>query len=106
MGKTKAPYPTAFKQQIVELAGAGRGIGELAREFGVNSQSINHWIAQAAGGTNAAVPASTTLNSDERAELARLRRENRQLKQERDILSKATAWFANKSEGTSNVSTS
>lgn len=106
MGKTKAPYPAAFKQQIVELAQAGRGITDLAKEFGVSTQSIHHWVGQAAADAGKPLPGKDILTTDERSELARLRRENRQLKLEREILSKATAWFASKSEGMSSASTS
>ena len=46
-GKTKPPYPEAFRQQIVELVASGREVGELAREFNVNSQSIHNWWKRA-----------------------------------------------------------
>ena len=71
---------------MVELVRAGRKVSELSREFGCTSWSIGRWVAQAArdGG----------MTTAERQELARLRRENRQLKLEREILSKAAAWFA------------
>lgn len=48
MGKTKPPYPAAFKQQIVELFQAGRSQSELAREFDVSAGSIANWVARAA----------------------------------------------------------
>jgi transposase len=48
MSQTKPPYPSAFKQQIVELVAAGRNVKALAAEFGCCSQSINHWVKQAA----------------------------------------------------------
>lgn len=114
-GKTKPPYAEAFQQQNVELVASGREVGELAREFIVNSQSIHNWVKKA--GRLADLPRGTeiikahravkaavernTLTGTEREELQRLRRENRQLKLERDILSKAAAWFAHKSEKTS-----
>ena len=106
MGKTKAPYPAAFKQQIVELAMAGRTPAELSREFGLSAQSITAWVARAAA--DAGKPARNgkdVLSSVERDELARLRRRVRQLEQERDILAKATAWFATKDGKTSIGST-
>jgi transposase len=74
----------------------------LSREFGVTTQTICNWIGQA--NIDAGVPGANGLTSAEREELARLRRENRQLKMERDILAKATAWFAGNGEKTSNAS--
>ena len=105
MPTSKPPYPAEFRQQIVDLHRAGRTIGELSREFGVSKQSISNWTVQAAA--DRARPARTkdVLTSAEREELSRLRRQVRQLQQERDILAKATAWFAVKSEKTSNGST-
>jgi transposase len=105
MPKSKPPYPAAFKQQIVELAMTGRTPGELSREFGVSAQSVTAWVAQAAANAGKPVRGKDVLNSAEREELARLRRRVRQLEQERDILAKATAWFAGKDGKTSIGST-
>ena len=91
-------YPAEFRQQIVELAKTGRSHSELAKELGCHATSIGTWVRQsqidAVGSTSSDAPLSTA----ERQELAALRRELRQVKQERDILAKATAWFAHKSE--------
>jgi transposase len=76
---------------MVELVRAGRSIEELAREFEPSTQAIRTWVAQADRDDGRR---SDGLTSSEREELNRLRRENRQLKLERDILSKAAAWFA------------
>jgi transposase len=105
MSKTKPPYPEAFKQQIVELHMAGRTPAELSREFGVSAQSITAWVARAAADAGKPVRGKDVLTSAEREELARLRRRVRQLEQERDILAKATAWFAGKDGKTSIGST-
>ena len=105
MGKTKPPYAQAFKQQIVELAMAGRTPAELSREFGVAAQSITAWVARAAADAGKPARGKDVLSSVEREELARLRRQVRQLQQERDILAKATAWFAAKDGKTSTGST-
>jgi transposase len=87
------------RQQIVELHMAGRTPAELSREFGVSAQSITNWVARKPRPTPASLlPGKDGLSSAERDELARLRREVRQLKLERDILAKATAWFAGKNE--------
>ena len=101
MPTPKPPYPTEFRRQMVELVRAGRKPTQLAREFGVTAQSISTWVAQAAADDGKPVRGKDVLSSAEREELARLRRENRRLQQERDILAKATAWFAGKNDKTS-----
>ncbi len=85
------PYPPEFRQQMVELVRAGRGPKELAREFEPSEQTIRNWVKQA---ELDAGQRSDGLTTEERAELRRLRRENRQLRIEREILKKAAAWFA------------
>lgn len=84
-------YTPEFRRQMVELVRAGRNLGELEREFGCTAWSIRRWVSQA---EREAGRGDGGLNSNEREELGRLRRENRQLKIEREILSKAAAWFA------------
>lgn len=98
MPKSRPPYPAEFRQQLIELAQAGRSPAELSREFGPTAQTIINWLAQAARDAGKCLPGKEGLTSAERDELARLRRENRQLKMERDILAKATAWFARKND--------
>jgi transposase len=95
MGKPRRAYPAEFRRQLVELARAGRSAEDLAREFGPSRESIRLWIVQAEREERD----RGVLKADERAELERLRRENRQLRLERDILSKATAWFARETTG-------
>ncbi len=102
MGKHRAPYPAEFRAHIVELVKAGRTPEELAREFEPSVQTINNWVAQAdidAGVRQEGLPTA------ERQELTRLRRENRQLKTERDILSHAVAWFARETGAVSSKDT-
>jgi transposase len=99
MPKTRPPYAPEFRRQIIELVRAGRTPEELAREFEPSAQAIRNWVAAAdrSEGRRSATPAPATdaaLSAAEREELARLRRENKQLRLERDILSRATAWFA------------
>ena len=91
MPKTRPPYPPEFRQHMVELVRSGRDPADLAREFEPSSQAIRNWVAQADRDDG---HRSDGLISSEKEELARLRRENRQLRQERDILAKAAAWFA------------
>ena len=87
-------YAPEFKRQMVALARSGRSPASLAKEFGPSAWTIALWIKQAArdGGKG-----DGGLTSAEREELMRLRRENRRLKEEREILSKAAAWFATES---------
>src|SRR6201998_1096379 len=91
MAKTRLPYAPEFRRLVVELVNAGRSPEELAREFEPTAQSIKNWVAQAARNTGHGDGGLTTA---EREELSRLRRENRQLRLEREILSKAAAWVA------------
>ena len=104
MPKSRPPYPAEFRQQIIELARAGRAPAELSREFGCSSQVIHNWVAQAAIDAGKPLPGKDGLSTAEREELSRLRRQVRQLQIERDILAKATAWFAAKGEKTSTTS--
>src|SRR5690625_2790048 len=94
MPRTRLAYPKEFRQKIIELARSGRSIVELAREFEPSEQTIRNWIRQAdihAGHRH------DGLSSDEPQVWSRLRKENRRLQQERDILAKAAAWFARES---------
>ena len=104
MPKSRPPYPAEFRQQIIELARAGKTPAQLAREFGPTAQSIANWIAQDARDAGKPLPGKEGLTTAEREELVRLRRQLRQVQQERDILAKATAWFAGRSEKTSTPS--
>jgi len=95
MAKTRPPYPAEFRQQMIELVQTGRTPAELAREFSVTAQTITNWVGQAARDAGRPLPGKEGLTSAEREELTRLRRQVKQLQTERDILAKATAWFAN-----------
>ena len=95
MASTRPPYTPEFRRQMVELVHAGRSPEELAQEFEPTAQSIRNWMAQA---ERNAGRRSDGLTTAEREELTRLRRENRQLKLEREILSKAAAWFARETD--------
>ena len=95
MGKSRAPYDPEFRAQMIELVRAGRSPEELAEEFEPTAQTIRNWLRQA--GLDAGTR-SDGLTSEEREELRRLRRENKQLKVEREILKKAAAWFARESD--------
>ncbi len=94
MPKSRPPYSPEFRRQMVDLVLAGRDPDDLAREFEPTSQSIRAWVANASQKEGRQGDAAVALAAPERDELLRLRRENKQLRLERDILSKAAAWFA------------
>src|SRR5512143_1712636 len=91
MPQFRPPYPAEFRQQLIEWVRAGRSPEEVEKEFEPRAQTIRNWVSQADRDTG---HRHDRLTSTERAELTRLRRENRQLKLEREILAKAAAWFA------------
>ena len=91
MAEKTTRYTPEFRRQLVALAGTGRTPASLSKEFGPSAWTIGLWVKQAARDEGSG---DGGLTSAEREELQRLRRENRRLKEERDILSKAAAWFA------------
>ena len=95
MGKTRNPYPREFRGQMVELVRAGRSPSDLAREFEPSAQTICNWVAQADRDEGRR---GDGLSSIEREELRRVKRELRQVREEREILAKAAAWFARESD--------
>lgn len=101
----KPPYPAQFREQMIELVRAGRKPGELAREFGCHATSILNWVRQADAASGVMPTQSGTLSANERQELIELRRKLRQVQMERDILAKATAWFAHNGDKTFTPST-
>ncbi len=84
-------YPDTFREEMIRLVHAGRTPEELGREFEPSSQAIRNWVKQSELDNGRRTDG---LTSEERDELSRLRRENARLKEEREILSKAAAWFA------------
>lgn len=90
MPKPKPPYPAEFRQRILALAGEGRSAWDLAREFEPSAATIRSWIVQA-GIENGDIDGVTI---DDKAELARLRKQVAVLEEEKEILAKAAAWFA------------
>ena len=105
-GKRQPTYAPEFRQQIIELYASGRSPGELAKEFGCSEASIYAWGRKA--GTLRSLPdggkavkavhrqahqvhAAMALSADERDELLRLRKDNKRLQVERDILANSLA---------------
>jgi transposase len=80
---------------MVEMVRAGNSPDKLAREFDPSSQTIRNWVNQADRDEGRR---KDGLTSTEREELRKLRRENRRLRVEREILKKAAAWFARESD--------
>ena len=91
MPRSRPPYPLEFRNRIIELVRAGRTPAELAQEFEPTAQTISTWVAQADRDDG---QRHDGLTSAEREALRKLRRENRQLREGREILAKAAAWFA------------
>ena len=92
MKKTRPAYAPEFRQKMVELVRSGRRPEDLAEEFEPSSISIRKWVAQADRAENPTSPKALAFAEAE--ELKQLRKENRILREERDILKKAAAWFA------------
>ena len=88
MAKSHVRYSPEYRRRMVELVRAGRSPDDLAKEFEPTAQSIRNWVTQAERDAGRRLDG---LTSDERQEL---RRENRVLREEREILAKAAAWFA------------
>ncbi len=97
MPKSRPPYAPEFRRQMVELVRAGRTPEELSREYEPTAQSIWNWVRQAERDEGIRQDGLTT---DEREELRRLRCEVRVLRQEKEILKKAAAWFAQETDST------
>jgi transposase len=85
MPRTRNPYPTEFRDRIVALARTGRSVESLAREFESCAATIHGWVKQVEIDDG---DRQDGLSSEEREELRHLRREVKQPRQERDILSK------------------
>lgn len=86
-----APYSPEFRRRMVELVRAGRSPASLAKDFAPSAQTIANWVKQADLDEG---KRSDGLTMDGREELAKLRRENKRLREEREILKKFAAWSA------------
>ena len=95
MPKSRPPYAPEFRQQMIELVRVGRTPESLSREFEPTAQTIHNWVRQAEPDDGRRDDGVTSV---EREELRRLRRDNKRLRQEREILAKAAAWFARETD--------
>lgn len=88
----KQAYTAEFRELAVKRVKDGQGIAAVAKELGINDQSLRNWIKAAAEGK--IIGAGSKVVTPEEMELSRLRAENARLKRENEILKKATAYFA------------
>jgi len=97
MARTKPPYPPEFRREAVRLLRGGeRSPRQLAEELGCSEQTLRNWLRQDEADRG---ERSDVLSGDERRRLRELERENRVLRQEREILKRAAAFFARETEG-------
>jgi transposase len=89
--RTRPAYPSEFRREAIELLRAGRTPAELSESLGVSQQTLRNWRRQDQVDRR---ERDDGVRTDERVELARLRRENLRLRQERDLLKRAAAFFA------------
>lgn len=92
MPKSRPAYAPEFRQKIVDLVRSGRKFAELAEEFKVSEPAIRSWVKKSNRIENPTSPEAIKMSEQE--ELKQLRKEVRILREERDILKKAAAWFA------------
>lgn len=96
MARQRRSFSPEYKSEVVKLVREGnKSVGQVCRELDLTETAVRRWVAQAV--VDAGCSGDGALSTDERAELRRLRRENTQLRMEREVLKKATAFFAKES---------
>ena len=96
MPRTRPAFPPEFRREAVKLVReSDKPISQLSKDLGVSEQSLRKWRAQA----RVDAGERERLTTEQLQELRRLRRENRTLQMEREVLKKAAAFFARESEG-------
>lgn len=95
MPRTRAPYPPEFRAEAIRLVkNSGDSIRQVAKDLGISDQTLRNWVNQA----DVDAGKREGLTTEERDELRQLRKENRKLREEREILKKAAAFFATETE--------
>jgi transposase len=95
--RARRKFTSEYKAEVVRLVrDGGKSIGTVSRELGLTDSAVRLWVSQAA--IDAGQGSTGALTTAERQELAQLRREVRQLRMEREILKKATAFFAKENQ--------
>ena len=95
--RKRRKFTPEFKAEVVELCRRGdRSIGQVSRDLKLTETSVRAWVKQAE--VDRGEGPTGALTTEEREELRRLRRENRQLREDREILKKAAAFFAKENE--------
>ena len=90
--RTRRQFDDEFKAQAVRLVlDEGKSVGTVARDLDLTESALRNWVERARADRT---HGKTGLTTTEREELARLRKENRILREEREILKKAAAFFA------------
>ena len=96
MPRTRPPYPPEFRQEAIRLLRSGaRSMQQLAVELGCSPQTLSNWLRQDQADRG---EREDVLSSEERQRLRELERENRVLRQEREILKRAAAFFARETD--------
>lgn len=91
MPRTRPPYPPEFRAEAVRLVKtSGEPISRIAKDLGISDQTLRNWVNQ----DDVDAGRKSGLTSDERARMRELEKENRKLREEREILRKAAAFFA------------
>jgi len=97
MAETRRKFDKDFKEGAVRLVReTGKPIAQVARELGINEGTLGNWCARERRGREGGNPA---LSESERAELERLRRENVELRMQRDVLKRSVALWVNEAMG-------
>ena len=91
--RQRRSFTAEFKAEIVDLCQRGdRSVGQVAKDFDLTETAVREWVKQA--GRDAGAVSDGGLTTEERKELAQLRRENRRLREDVEILKRAKAFFA------------